>query len=326
MRTLKVRREAWPLARPFTISRGTKTTAEVVFAEIEDDGVHGRGECVPYPRYGETADAVADAVAALADDIAAGMERAALQQRLPAGAARNVLDCALWDLEAKKSGQRVWQLASLPAPRPAPTAETIALDTPEAMAAAAFCLRGRPLLKLKLDGTDVMDRIGAVRAALPRARLIVDANESWDLGLLERIDGMLAALDVELIEQPLPAGADDVLRGFASKVMLCADESCHTAEDVERLPEAYGMVNVKLDKAGGLTAALRAVAAARAGGRRVMVGCMVATSLGIAPATLLAGSADVVDLDGPLWLAHDRGHPLRFADGWVYPPEPALWG
>lgn len=326
MRTLTVRRESWPLARPFTISRGTKTTAEVVFAEIEDDGVHGRGECVPYPRYGESADAVADAVAALAEDIAAGIDRSALQRRLPAGAARNVLDCALWDLEAKTSGRRVWQLAALPAPRPAPTAETIALDTPEAMAAAALVLRGRPLLKLKLDGTGVVERIAAVRAAVPRARLIVDANEGWDLHLLQRIHGKLAALDVELIEQPLPASADDELRGFVSKVMLCADEGCHTAEDVGRLPDAYGMINVKLDKAGGLTAVLQAMAAARARGLRVMVGCMVATSLGIAPATLLAGSADVVDLDGPLWLAHDRGHALRFADGWVYPPDPALWG
>lgn len=326
MRTLRVRRESWPLARPFTISRGTKTTAEVVFAEIEDDGVYGRGECVPYPRYGESAEAVAEAVAALADDIAAGMDRSALQRRLPAGAARNVLDCALWDLEAKTSGRRVWQLAALPAPRPAPTAETIALDTPEAMTAAALGLRGRPLLKLKLDGTDVIERIAAVRAAVPLARLIVDANEGWDLDLLQRIHGMLAALDVELIEQPLPAGADDALRGFVSQVMLCADEACHTAEDVGRLPDAYGMINVKLDKAGGLTAALQAMAAARARGLRVMVGCMVATSLGIAPATLLAGSADVVDLDGPLWLAHDRGHALRFAEGWVYPPDPALWG
>lgn len=326
MRTLTVRRESWPLARPFTISRGTKTTAEVVFAEIEDDGVYGRGECVPYPRYGESADAVAEAVAALADDIAAGMDRGALQCRLPAGAARNVLDCALWDLEAKASGRRVWQLAALPAPRPAPTAETIGLDTPEAMTAAALGLRGRPLLKLKLDGTDVIERVAAVRAAVPQARLIVDANEGWDLDLLQRIHGMLAALDVELIEQPLPAGADDALRGFVSQVMLCADEACHTAEDVGRLPDAYGMINVKLDKAGGLTAALQAMAAARARGLRVMVGCMVATSLGIAPATLLAGSADVVDLDGPLWLAHDRGHALRFAEGWVYPPDPTLWG
>ena len=326
MRKLRVRNEAWPLARPFAISRGTKTTAEVVVAEIEDNGSHGRGECVPYPRYGENVDAVAEAIAALAPEVEAGMDRIALQQRLPAGAARNALDCALWDLEAKSSGRRVWQLAATPAPHPAPTAETIALDTPEAMAARAFCLRERPLLKLKLDAEDVVERVGAVRAAVPRARLIVDANESWDLALLERIGGMLAALDVEVIEQPLPTARDEELRGFVSKVMLCADESCHTADDIDRLPEAYGMVNVKLDKAGGLTEALRVVAAARAKGRGVMVGCMVGTSLGIAPATLLASVADVVDLDGPLWLAHDRGPELRFSNGCVYPPDPALWG
>jgi L-alanine-DL-glutamate epimerase-like enolase superfamily enzyme len=326
MRRLRVREEAWPLTRPFAISRGTKTTAEVVVAEIEDDGLHGRGECVPYRRYGETIEAVADAIAALTAEIEAGMDRITLQQRLPAGAARNALDCAFWDLEAKRSGRRAWQLAATPAPHPTPTAETIALDTPEAMAARAFCLRERPLLKLKLDAEDVIERVGAVRAMVPRARLIVDANEAWDMALLERIGGMLAALDVEVIEQPLPAALDEELRGFRSKVMLCADESCHTSLDLDRLPDAYGMVNVKLDKAGGLTEALRIMAAARTAGRRVMVGCMVGTSLGIAPATLLATIADIVDLDGPLWLAHDRGPSLRFANGCVYPPAPALWG
>lgn len=326
MRKLRVHSEAWPLARPFAISRGTKTTAEVVVAEIEEGQLHGRGECVPYLRYGESVDAVVGAIRALAAEIEAGMDRLALQQRLPAGAARNALDCALWDLEAKSSGRRVWQLAETPAPRPAPTAETIGLDTPDAMAARAFCLRDRPLLKLKLDAEDVIERVGAVRAAVPRTRLIVDANESWDVALLDRIGGMLAALDVQVIEQPLPAARDDELRGFDSKIMLCADESCHTSLDLDRLPEAYGMVNIKLDKAGGLSEALRLMAAARACGRGVMVGCMVATSLGIAPATLLAAVADVVDLDGPLWLAHDRGPALRFANGCVYPPDPALWG
>lgn len=326
MRTLTVRREMWPLARSFTISRGTKTAAEVVLVEIADGDAIGRGECLPYPRYGESAEGVADALTALGGEVADGLDRAALQQRLPAGAARNALDCALWDLEAKLSGQRVWQLAGLPAPRPVPTAETIGLDSPAAMAAAAAGLRARPLLKLKLDSEDIIERIGAVRAAAPQARLVVDANESWDITLLQRVGGMLAALAVELIEQPLPAAADAALQGVVPDVMLCADESCHTAADVDRLPEAYGMVNVKLDKAGGLTEALRVLEAARARGRKVMVGCMVATSLGIAPAMLLAAHADVVDLDGPLWLAHDRGDPLRFSEGFVYPPEPALWG
>ena len=326
MRTLSVRKEAWPLARPFTISRGTKTTAEVVVAEIEDQGVHGRGECVPYARNGESVEAVLEAIAALTPEIEAGMDRIALQQRLPAGAARNALDCALWDLEAKSCDRRVWQTAGMPAPHPVPTAETIAIDTAEAMAARALCLRDRPLLKLKLDADDVVERVGAVRAAVPHTRLIVDANESWDISLLDRIGGMLAALDVEVIEQPLPSAQDDDLRGFRSKVTLCADESCHTCLDLDQLPDGYGMVNVKLDKAGGLTEALQLTTATRVSGRKVMVGCMVATSLGIAPATLLATVADVVDLDGPLWLAHDRGPSLRFEEGCVYPPEPALWG
>jgi len=326
MRTLSARTEAWPLARPFTISRGTKTTADVVVAEIEDQGVHGRGECVPYARNGESVEAVLGTIAALAAEIEAGMDRIALQQRLPAGAARNALDCALWDLDAKTQDRRVWQTAGIPAPHPMPTAETIAIDTAEAMAARAYGLRDRPLLKLKLDADAVVERVGAVRAAVPHTRLIVDANESWDITLLDRIGGMLAALDVEVIEQPLPAAQDDELRGFRSPVTLCADESCHTCLDLDQLPDGYGMVNIKLDKAGGLTEALQLTTATRASGRKVMVGCMVATSLGIAPATLLAPVADVVDLDGPLWLAHDRGPCLRFEDGCVYPPDPALWG
>jgi L-Ala-D/L-Glu epimerase / N-acetyl-D-glutamate racemase len=325
-RRLKVRAEAWPLARPFTISRGTKTTAEVVVVEIEQDGLHGRGECVPYPRYGETPVEVVKTIAAIAADIEAGLTRESLQEKLPPSAARNALDCALWDLEAKASVRPVWQLAGIAAPRPAITAETIALDAPELMAAAAAQLRDRPLLKVKVDAEDVIERVGAVRAAAPSARLIVDANEGWDLALLQRIAGMLAALDVELIEQPLPAPDDEGLRRFTGPPALCADESCHSAADLERLPEAYRVVNVKLDKAGGLTEAFRLVAEARARGLGIMVGCMVATSLGIAPAMLLAGDAQVVDLDGPLWLAHDRGPALKFADGWIYPADPMLWG
>ena len=247
--------------------------------------------------------------------------------KLPPGAARNALDCALWDLEAKASARPVWQLAGIAAPRPAITAETIALDAPEAMAAAAAQLRDRPLLKVKVGAEEVVERVGAVRAAAPTARLIVDANEGWDLALLQRIAGMLAALDVEVIEQPLPASEDASLRAFAGPPCRCAPtKSCHAVADLERLPEAYRMVNVKLDKAGGLTEALRLAAAARARGLDVMIGCMVATSLGIAPAMLLAGDAQVVDLDGPLWLARDRDPALRFADGWIYPPDATLWG
>jgi L-alanine-DL-glutamate epimerase-like enolase superfamily enzyme len=323
---LRVRAEAWPLARPFTISRGTKTTAEVVVVEIEEGGAIGRGECVPYPRYDEIPEHVVATIAALTPDIEAGLDRQALQDRLPAGAARNALDCALWDVAAKTSRRPVWQLAQVAAPRPAVTAETIALDSPDVMAAAAAHLRGHPLLKVKVGTDDVIERVGAVRAAAPNARLVVDANESWDLNLLRRIAGMLAALDVEVIEQPLPAFEDAALGDFGGQPALCADESCHTAADLERLPDAYRMINIKLDKAGGLTEALRLAAAARARGLGVMVGCMVATSLGIAPAMLLAGGAEIVDLDGPLWLAHDRGPALRFIDGWVYPPDPGLWG
>jgi len=325
-RRLTVRAEAWPLARPFTIARGTKTTADVVTVEIEDAGRHGRGECVPYPRYGESTAGVLAAITAVREQVEAGLDRAGLQSLLPAGAARNALDCALWDLEAKQAGRPVWQLAGLIAPRPVITAETIALDSVEAMAAAAARLRDRPLLKVKVGAEDVIERVGAVRAAAPSARLVVDANEGWDLPLLERIAGMLAALDVEVIEQPLPASADPLLADYASPIPLCADESCHRTEDLDRLPAAYGMVNVKLDKAGGLSEALRLIAAARARRMQVMVGCMVATSLGVAPAMLLTEHARVVDLDGPLWLMHDRGPGLKFANGCVYPPEAALWG
>ncbi len=325
-RRLQVRAEAWPLARPFTISRGTKTTAEVVVVEIEQDGLRGRGECVPYPRYGETTAEVVKTIAAIAADVEAGLTRESLQRKLPPGAARNALDCALWDLEAKASARPVWQLAGIAAPRPVITAETITLGAPEVMAVAAAQLGDRPLLKVKVGAEEVLERVSAVRAAAPKARLIVDANEGWELALLQRIAGMLAALGVEVIEQPLPASEDANLRAFAGPPSLCADESCHAAADLERLPEAYRMVNIKLDKAGGLTEALRLAVAARARGLDVMIGCMVATSLGIAPAMLLAGDAQLVDLDGPLWLARDRAPPLRFAAGWIYPPDATLWG
>lgn len=326
-RRLHVRSEAWPLARPFTISRGAKTMAEVVLVGIEENGRFGRGECVPYPRFGQTPAAAVETISAVAAEIEAGLGRAALQETLPPGPARNALDCALWDLEAKMSARPAWHLAGIAAPSPAITAETIALDTPVAMAAAAARLSDRPLLKIKVGDKEVVERVSAVRAAAPAARLVVDANEGWNLALLQRIGGMLAALDVEVIEQPLPAIQDASLHGFTlHEPALCADESCHTVADLERLPAAYRMINIKLDKAGGLTEALRLAAAARACGLQVMVGCMVATSLGIAPAMLLARDARIVDLDGPLWLAHDRDPALKFYNGWIYPPEAALWG
>ena len=334
IRTLTVRAEVWPLARPFTISRGTKTAAEVVVAEVgatvsaagsNNRWIVGRGECVPYPRYGETVDAVAAALRAEAGAVANGLTREGLLERMPAGAARNALDCALWDFEAKSAGIPAWKRAGVAEPRPAVTAETVALATPEMMADAARKVQDRPLLKLKLGAEAVLERVTAVRQAAPRSRLIVDANEGWSLDLLTEVTPRLAALGVEMIEQPLPAGADAALAGFASPVPLCADESCHGAGDLAKLA-GYRVVNVKLDKAGGLTAALALARAAREAGFAVMVGCMVGTSLAMAPAMLLAGLADMIDLDGPLWLAHDRTPPLRFERGIVHPPDSALWG
>lgn len=318
--------QTWALARAFTIARGTKTAAEVICVEIDDDGNVGRGECVPYPRYGETAARVAGDIERLRPAIEAGLSRQELQDLLPAGAARNALDCALWDLEAKASGRRVWELAGLAPPAAIVTAETIAIDSPQAMAAAAARLADRPLLKIKVGADAVLERVGAVREAAPLARLIVDANEGWSGELLMAVCEPLAALGVEVIEQPLRAGDDDAIAGFRPELTLCADESCHTVADLIRLADRYQMVNVKLDKAGGLTGAIALVAAAREHGIGLMIGCMVATSLAIAPAQLLAGQADFVDLDGPLWLAADRQPGLRFEAGWLYPAEPALWG
>lgn len=344
-RTLAVRAESWPLRRAFAIARGRKTTADVVVAEIGEDGLRGRGECVPYARYGESVEAVMAAIDGLGEAIAGGMETDELASVLPAGAARNALDCALWDLAAKRAGCRAWDLAGLPAPPPVLSAETISLDTPAAMAAAAAVAAVRdagaedgaaakagagtgvaPLLKVKVGGDGVFERVAAIRVAAPTARLIVDANEGWTLAMLERLSEPLAALGVEMIEQPLPAGDDAALAGFSSPVVLCADESCHGIGDLDRLAGCYGMVNVKLDKTGGLSEALRLSAAARERGFAVMVGCMVATSLAMAPATLLAATAAVVDLDGPLWLVRDRAPPIGFAGGTISPPAAALWG
>lgn len=325
-RHLAVRHERWPLARPFTIARGSKIAAEVVVVEVEADGLVGRGEAVPYARYGETVSDVIASVLNLRDSVAEGLDRLSLQAVLPAGAARNALDCALWDLESKFAGEPVWQCAGLPPPRPVITAETISLDTVEAMAEQAAALRDRSLLKVKLGADDILPRLEAVHRVAPAARLIVDANEGWSMPLLTQLLPTMAAMRVELIEQPLPAGDDAVLAGFYSPVTLCADESCHTTRDLERLPTGYRMINVKLDKAGGLTEALRLIGEARRRGLQVMVGSMVATSLAIAPALLLAPLADVIDLDGPVWLAHDRSPGLAIAEGTVSPFGPDLWG
>jgi L-alanine-DL-glutamate epimerase-like enolase superfamily enzyme len=325
-RRLRVRVERWPLARPFVIARGTKTTAEVVVAEIADCGTVGRGEGVPYARFGETVDGVVEMVRSSGAAVAGGLDRAGLLTQLPAGAARNAIDCALWDLEAKLSGRCAWHLAGVPPPRRTMTAETVSLGTAAAMADQASRLADRPLLKIKLDREAIVPRVTAVRRAAPAARLIVDANEGWTVAELVEVAPDLARLGVELIEQPVAATADAGLAGLALPIRLCADESSHTAADLERMIGRYQAINIKLDKAGGLTAALDLAATARAAGLGVMLGCMVATSLSIAPALLLAGDADPVDLDGPLWLARDREPSLCFTRGWIEPASPDLWG
>lgn len=323
---LTVSIERWPIAGSFRIARGAKTEAVVVTARLSD-GLHvGRGECVPYARYGETVEGVADSLRALASAVAAGLDRAGLQDRLPPGAARNALDCAFWDLAAKASGRRVADLAGLPAPGPVTTAYTLSLDAPDAMAAAATAA-AKPLLKLKLggDGLDLA-RVAAVHRACPGARLIVDANEAWTPDHLLEQGSAMAGLGVVLIEQPLPADADEALAGIDSPVPLCADESCHTSADLPRLARLYSHVNVKLDKTGGLTEAIALTRAAKAMGLRTMIGCMVGTSLAMAPALLLAGDADFVDLDGPLLLARDRAPGLRYEGAAIRPAEGDLWG
>ncbi|WP_375596883.1 N-acetyl-D-Glu racemase DgcA [Algihabitans albus] len=324
---MTVCRESFPTRGSFTISRGSRTAVEVVLVELQTGGHRGRGECVPYARYGETVEGVTGAIESLRGELEAGrLDRPALQQALPAGAARNALDCAFWDLEAKQTGRRVWELAGLPAPGPLTTAYTLSLDTPDKMGAAAAANAERPLLKLKLAGPEDLARVEAVRAGAPRAKLVVDANEGWDADSYARIAPELARLGVALVEQPLPAGADAALADLPRPVPLCADESCHDRSSLPQLRGRYDMVNVKLDKTGGLTEALALVAEAEAAGFQVMVGCMLATSLAMAPATLPAQRAQVVDLDGPLLLAEDRDPPLEIDGSLVRPPAPALWG
>ncbi|MFV3128269.1 N-acetyl-D-Glu racemase DgcA [Niveispirillum sp. KHB5.9] len=323
---LTVRQERFPIRGTFRISRGAKTEAAVLVAELRDaDGHVGRGECVPYTRYGESVDGVAAAMEAMAGAFARGMGRRALANAMPAGAARNALDCALWDLEAKRSGKPAWELAGLAPLEPVVTAFTLSIDTPDVMADAARAV-ARPLLKLKLagDGGD-LDRVAAVREAAPGSRLIVDANEGWKPDDLATLPDAFARLGVEMIEQPLPAGADAVLDGFRSPVRLGADESAHGLEGLEQLAGRYDVVNVKLDKTGGLTEALAVKARAQALGLDVMVGCMVATSLSMAPALLLAQGADYVDLDGPLLLARDREPGLVY-EGALLRPTAGVWG
>jgi L-alanine-DL-glutamate epimerase-like enolase superfamily enzyme len=323
---LSVRSERWPIAGAFTISRGSKTEAEVVVAELTDGVFTGRGECTPYPRYGETVEGVAAAIAKLTDDIRSGLDRTALQHALPAGAARNALDCAFIDLEAKRANRPAHEWLGVPPPRPCLTAYTISLGPPEQMAQAAAAAAARPLLKIKLGGAGDPARIAAVRNAAPDARLIVDANEGWRAENLAANLAACAAQGVMLIEQPLPATDDAALATTTRPVPVCADESVHDRATLRSLVGKYDAVNIKLDKAGGLTEALALATEARTLGFDLMVGCMIATSLAIAPALLVTTHARVIDLDGPLLLARDRRDGLRYDGSIVHPPSRALWG
>ena len=324
--TLAVRVERWPIAGSFTISRGAKTEALVVVAELSDGSHHGRGECVPYARYGETVERVAAAIEAMADPIANGLDRERLQTAMAAGAARNALDCAFWDLAARQEGCRVHELLGLAPPHAVTTAYTISLASPDAMAQAAAKATDRALLKVKLGGAQDPACIDAVRRAAPRAELIVDANEAWTPDDLARNLATCAQAGVTLVEQPLPAGRDDALGQIARPLPICADESVHATASLSSLVGKYDAVNIKLDKTGGLTEALAMADEADRLGFTLMVGCMVATSLAMAPAMLVAQRARVVDLDGALLLARDRPGGLRYDGSRIHPSTPALWG
>lgn len=298
----------------------------MVVAEIHEDGVAGRGECFPYAHYGETVDGVMALARSQAVAVGTGLGRLDLQSALPPGAARNALDCALWDLECKQSGKRVWELAGLPAPEPVTTVYTLSLDSPERMHQAAVENAAKPMLKLKLGGEADLERVAAVRDGAPNAKIVVDANEGWDVSAYERLVPRLAELGVAMIEQPFKPANDEALEWLERPIPVCADESCHDRTSLQRMLGRYDIANIKLDKTGGLTEALALRAEARDAGFQIMVGCMIATSLAMAPGLLVAQGAAVVDLDGPLLLADDREHGLRYDNGRVYPPATGLWG
>ncbi len=322
---IEAREEIWPLKEVFRISRGSRTEAQVVVVTVSDREYAGRGECVPIARYNQSTESVIAQIESIEGE--KSLDRQHLQKLLPAGAARNAVDCALWDLEAKISGKRVWELANIPVVPEVVTTLTISLDTDAKMAAAARANATAPILKLKLGGDDPdLARVEAVRQAAPAARLLIDANESWSAEHYEEIVPALKELGVALIEQPFPADADEVLETLDRPISVCADESCHTTADLSRLTNRYETINVKLDKTGGLTEALHLCERAREDGFKLLFGCMVCTSLGIAPARLLASTADYVDLDGPLLLASDREHPVPYKDGRIGIPPRQLWG
>lgn len=323
---LSVIAESWPIEGGFTISRGSRTHADLVVVTLREGTCIGHGECVPYARYGETVSGVMADIENIAKELAHGLDRQGLQLAMPAGAARNALDCALWDLEAKRAGKSVSALLGRAEPSPLITAFTISVGTPEKMASDAEKAKARPLLKVKLGGDGDPARIAAVRAAAPNARLVVDANEAWTAETFEENLAACAAARVELIEQPLPAGDDFLLSRIKRSVPVCADESAHTSAELGELKERYDAVNVKLDKTGGLTEALVMVDEAKARGFKVMVGCMLGTSLAMAPAAIAAQGADFVDLDAPLLLSSDRTPGLAFKGSTLLPPSRELWG
>ena len=325
-RTLRAQHDRFPLSRPFRISRGVKTAADVVTVSIGESGVTGRGEAVPYPRYGETIESALAAIEQVRPLVERGGGRDALLNALPAGAARNAVDCALWDLEARRSGTDVGRMIGEWPPGPVASALTIVIDTPEKMAEAAAALADVPVLKVKVDAADPAAQIRAVRSAAPVPVLIVDPNESWDRKLVEAMQPVLVETRAALLEQPVPAGEDAWLEGFAPAVPICADESVHVAADLAVVARRYQAVNVKLDKAGGLTAALELARAARAEGLGLMTGCMVSSSLSIAPALHVAILSDFVDLDGPVWLREDRPGGVRVEKGLIHPPAAGFWG
>jgi len=326
MVTLSARHESWPLLGTFTISRGSKTSCETVVVTLSEGEVFGQGECVPYARYGENVESVLAEIAAVAGPIAEGLTRGELQDLMPAGAARNAVDCAFWDFEAKKTSIPVWKLAGLDEIQSLETAYTISLGTPEVMGKQARENNYRPLMKLKLTGEGDVARVAAVNEAAPDARLIVDANEGWSADQVEPFSAELKRFGVEMIEQPLPAASDAMLANVAHPIALCADESAHGCADFHKLIGKYEMINIKLDKTGGLTEALKLRDMAQAEGMQVMIGCMLAGSLAMAPAMLIGQGAGVVDLDGPLLMAKDREYAIEYQGSIMVPPSPKLWG
>jgi L-alanine-DL-glutamate epimerase-like enolase superfamily enzyme len=326
LRELNIRHRSLPLHTPFRISRGAKHAADVVTVELKQAGSTGRGEAVPYARYGESVAAVLDAIEALRKELCAGLGRDELQARLPPGAARKAVDAALWDLESRLTGVSVCARLARPPRAPLVSALTLSLDTPDLMEAAAARITNARLIKVKVDADEPASRIEAVRRAAPSARLIVDPNESWTIDVLRDLQSVLERASVDLLEQPLPADADDALLEYSGRIPVCADEACHVTADLPKLRNRYQAVNIKLDKTGGLTEAWRLLHGARAQGFRIMVGCMVCSSLGIAPALEIAREAEFVDLDGPLWLKNDHAGGVELQDGLLAPPAPGFWG